>query len=248
MFHEKNRQQKQNAQWNVMKLNFVGGTNNRQTRNRLMITNRFLLVCGMLAGIAASTALVGCKSSHKGAASETGGASVGSEITQPQMQKVQFLFVQNAKDVSFKDGTMTLHGVNPVTVCFADRPERIAGHMPTSKIVPMWSEGTNSFTADPPNATLSILGGDKVSSTVVVLRNPRISGDDLTYDIRTLEGPTPSHGGACSLFIDIIGMPLTPYSYAGAARRAARWGYPGVYGPAVVPVAPVVYPHPYVVY
>jgi hypothetical protein len=32
-------------------------------------------------------------------------------------------------------------------------------------------------------------------------------------------------GGACALFIDIIGMPRTPYSYAGAARRGFRRGF-----------------------
>ena len=125
--------------------------------------------------------------------------------------------------------------------------------MPTSKIVPMWNEGTNSFTHDPPNATLSVLSGDKASTSdiVMVLRNPRLSGSDLTYDVQDLEGTPPAQGGACSLFIDIIGMPLTPYSYAGAARRAARRGYAygGLYGPAYVPVAPVaVAPRPVVVY
>src|SRR5262249_34391288 len=116
-----------------------------------MITKRLFLACGVLVGIIASTALVGCKSSDRGAATDPGGASAGSHAS--ATQRVEFLFVQNAKDVSFQDGTMTLHGVNPVTVCFADRPERIAGHMPTTKIIPMWNEGKNSFTADPPNAT-----------------------------------------------------------------------------------------------
>jgi|APFre7841882724_1041349.scaffolds.fasta_scaffold12072_2 hypothetical protein len=32
----------------------------------------------------------------------------------------------------------------------------------------------------------------------------------------------PAKGGSVSLFIDIIGMPLTPVSYDGAARRTAR--------------------------
>jgi len=32
----------------------------------------------------------------------------------------------------------------------------------------------------------------------------------------------PAKGGAASLFIDIIGMPLTPLSYAGVARRSYR--------------------------
>jgi hypothetical protein len=215
-----------------------------------MKTNRIFLTCGLLAGITASTVLPGCKSSGTGASTEPGGTAAAPEMSIGATQKVEFLFVQNAKEVSFQNGTMTLHGVNPMTVCFADRPERIAGHMPTTKIVPMWKEGSNSFTSDPPNATLSVFSSDKVSDVVMVLRNPRFNGEDLTYDIHSLEGTTPAQGGACSLFIDIIGMPLTPYSYAGAARRAARRGYmyPGYYGPAMVPVAPVVVPRPVVVY
>src|SRR5215471_14657141 len=198
----------------------------------IMKTKTLLLAYAVFDGINASI-VVGCKSSGTGASSDPGSTSTGSPVSNTTTQKAQFLFVQNAKDVSFKKGVMTLHGVNPVTVCFTDRPERIAGHMPTTKIVPMWSEGKNSFTADPPNATLSIFSGDTVSNVVLELRNPHVSGDDLTYDVHWLEGTPPPQGGACSLFIDIIGMPMTPCSFAGAARRSARWGYPGVYGPAV---------------
>jgi hypothetical protein len=50
-----------------------------------------------------------------------------------------------------------------VTVCFTDRPARLAGHMPTSKFVPLWSQGKDSFLKDNPNATLSVFHGDKVS-------------------------------------------------------------------------------------
>jgi len=32
----------------------------------------------------------------------------------------------------------------------------------------------------------------------------------------------PAEGGLASLFIDIIGMPLTPLSFAGARRRMWR--------------------------
>jgi hypothetical protein len=146
------------------------------------------------------------------------------------------LFVQNARGVRFKDGKMTLQKVDPVTIAFADRPERFAGHMPTKNFVPMWSEGRNSFLKDPPNATLSVFDDKNVSSVVMVLRNPQMSGNNLTFDVQLLEGAPPEHGGAASLFIDVIGMPLTPYSYAGAARRYSRGAYcaGGSYGPTVV--------------
>ena len=64
-----------------------------------------------------------------------------------------------------------------------------------------------------------------------------VSGNDLTYDVILLEGSLPENAGACSLFIDIIGCPLTPMSFAGAARRGAffRGAYygGGDYGPAL---------------
>jgi hypothetical protein len=150
--------------------------------------------------------------------------------------KVQVLFVQNAAGLSFADGKLTLRDVDPLTICFSDRPERLAGHMPTKDLVPMWGEGKDSFMKDPPNATLSILQGRDVNSTVVTLRNPQLSGRDLTYDVTILEGTIPPNADACSLFIDIIGCPLTPMSFAGVARRSAwRGGYWGgrYYGPAL---------------
>ena len=32
----------------------------------------------------------------------------------------------------------------------------------------------------------------------------------------------PKNGGACALFVDVIGRPLTPISIAGANRRGRR--------------------------
>jgi len=44
----------------------------------------------------------------------------------------------------------------------------------------------------------------------------------MSYEIRVLQGKVPEGAQGASLFIDIIGTPLTPLSYAGAARRAER--------------------------
>ena len=101
---------------------------------------------------------------------------------------------------------------------------RALSDRPTSKFVPLWSQGTDSFLKDNPNATLSVFHGDKVSNLVVELSNPRLSGNDLSYDIKVLEGTLLARGGACALFIDVIGMPLTPYSYAGATREGLPLG------------------------
>ena len=142
--------------------------------------------------------------------------------TEEAAKQADFLFVQNAQSIHYADGKLTLKGVSPTTILFTDRPERIAGHMATARFVPFWSKGKDSFLADPPNATLSIVNEDKVNDVVVVLRDPELKGDELSYSVRVLEGEMPAQGGPVSLFIDIIGMPLTPLSYAGVARRGYR--------------------------
>ena len=52
------------------------------------------------------------------------------------------------------------------------------------------------------------------------LRDPVLDGDDLTYSVKVLDGDMPASADDPSVFIDIIGMPLTPLSYAGVARRS----------------------------
>lgn len=135
-----------------------------------------------------------------------------------------FLFVQTAKGMNFdKAGSrLTLTGVSPVTLFFTDRPERVAGNMSTSKFVPFWSEGPDSFQSDPPNADVSILENGELRQTVVVLTDPELSGEDLTYTVKVIQGEMPDSGAEVSVFIDIIGRPLTPVSFAGADRRAFR--------------------------
>src|SRR5216110_2786198 len=192
---------------------------NTQLKKPMKI-NKLVMICGALAGIS----IANLSTTHAQSPAETTDkdALITWTSSGKQSGNVDVLFVQNAKGVTFKDGKLVLQGVNPVTVCFTDRPARMAGHMQTSKLIPLWSRGKDSFLKDNPNATLSVFSGDNVSDLVVELSNPQLSGDDLTYDTRILEGTLPAEGGPCALFIDVIGMPATPMSYAGVARRAYR--------------------------
>jgi hypothetical protein len=142
-------------------------------------------------------------------------------------KQADFLFVQIARSMAFDKSAskLTLEGISPVTLFFSDRPERIAGNMKTKAFVPFWSTGKDSFLKDPPNADLSILEGDKLRQVVVVLQAPELKGDNLTYTVKVLQGEMPAKAADVSVFIDIIGMPLTPYSYAGVARRGYRRMY-----------------------
>lgn len=150
-------------------------------------------------------------------------AQVGVSVSNDTTSKVEMLFVQSAKGATLASGKLTLTGIAPTTVFFSDRPHRIAGHVATREMVPLWSEGKDSFLKDPPNATLSSFTstGDVVNA-VVVLRNPAFTGTTMTYDVIVTQGTVPQSVDGASLFIDIIGMPLTPLSYAGVARRTYR--------------------------
>src|SRR6476661_6935795 len=185
-----------------------------------MKTNKLILMCAALA----AGSMANLSTTYAQSPSETTDkdALITWTAAGKQSGKVDVLFVQNAKNMSLSEGKLVLRGVNPVTVCFTDRPARMAGHMQTSRFVPLWRQGKDNFLKDNPNATLSVFNGDNVADLVVELSNPKLSGDDLTYDTRILEGTLPAEGGACALFIDIIGMPATPMSYAGVARRAWR--------------------------
>ena len=75
---------------------------------------------------------------------------------------------------------------------------------------------------DSPNADISSLEGDKLRQIVVVLQAPELKSDNLTYTVKVLQGEMPAKAADVSVFIDIIGMPRTPLSYAGVARRGYR--------------------------
>jgi hypothetical protein len=170
-------------------------------------------------------------------------------IGQGKPQIVPSLFVMNSSGVSLQGGKLTLTGVTPSSIVFADRPVRAAGHDLTSRIIEDWSKGSDNFTQDPPNATVSGFSKDgaRVKDAVVVLKNPKLEGDRLTFDVDVLEGDLAGVDGAASLFIDIIGRPLTPLSFGGAGRRTAYRGayYAGAAAVGAAAVGAAAYYHPY---
>jgi hypothetical protein len=146
-------------------------------------------------------------------------------IGQVKQAPVPSLIVMNARGATLQSGKLTLEGVTPNSIVFADRPVRSAGHALTTELLKEWSPATggDSFAKNPPNATVSAFGkeGSLVRDAVVVLKNPTQEGDKLTFDVDVLEGDLAGADGPASIFIDIIGLPFTPLSFAGAARRNA---------------------------
>jgi len=144
-------------------------------------------------------------------------------IGQAKPVVVPSLIVLNARSASLQGQKLTLLGVAPNAIVFADRPVRSAGHVLTTHLLEEWATGSDSFAKDPPNATVSVFSkdGSGVGDAVVVLKSPSLDGDRLTFDVQVLEGDLAGADGPASVFIDIIGLPWTPLSFAGVARRTA---------------------------
>lgn len=134
-----------------------------------------------------------------------------------QPQIVPSMIVLNARSAKLAGQKLTLEGISPNAIVFADRPVRSAGHALTAHLLEEWSSAApDSFAKDPPNATVSVLNKAKgdVVDAVMVLKSPKLEGDKLTFDVEVLEGNLAGGDGSVSVFLDIINLPL--------ARRTAH--------------------------
>src|SRR5438105_12052074 len=103
--------------------------------------------------------------------------TIGTPAAAPKPEIVPSLFVLNSRGATLQGDTLVLTGVTPSSIIFADRPVRSAGHQPTVDVIAEWGSGEDSFTKNPPNATLSVFGKDgSVKDAVVVLKNPKLEG------------------------------------------------------------------------
>ncbi len=93
--------------------------------------------------------------------------------------KPMLMFVQLADNVAIDTAAQTLRLVDVAeqTLYFADRPERVAGHIKMDAYLEEWTAkaGSDNFGADPPNATISIYqpGKDDNTLAVVEISNPK---------------------------------------------------------------------------
>jgi hypothetical protein len=133
-----------------------------------------LLLCGADAALAQTTA------------STPQHMPLQKTIGQAKPEIVPSLIVMNARGASLQGGKLTLTGVAPNSIVFADRPVR--RHSLTTDLLAEWSPSNDSavsFTKEPPNATDSVFStdGSKIRDTVVVLRTAKLEGDRLTFDV-----------------------------------------------------------------
>jgi hypothetical protein len=189
-----------------------------------MIRNRIACIALVVAGALCVPAAVMAEDAISYPAKKPIGSS--------QTHMIPSLAVLNAKGAKLEGNKLTLTGVTPNSIVFADRPVRAAGHVLTAHFIKEWDVGIDSFAKDPPNATISVLGADgaTVKDAVVVLKAPKLEGDNLTFEVSVLEGDLTDATGAAALFIDWFAV-RGPYGGAvvgrGPAWHGAWYAHPG---------------------
>ncbi len=142
-------------------------------------------------------------------------ASCGaSKASSTQKGKPSYLFVilsnygkiQQASDGSYQ--LILNHSDVEKVLAFSNRPYRLEQHLTGESLKTMWSEGSNSFAQDPPNATVII---NQQLQTIVLL-NMNVVGDQTIFTIRA-DGPQSlvEGSGVTQLFLDYCrGCSLPP--------------------------------------
>ena len=150
-----------------------------------------------------------------------------SDDIEKELEDIEAMFVQVARAMTTHGDRVTFHGLSPATLFFSDRPQRVVGHLTAKQFVEEWGKGDNSFADDPPNAVISFLDEDDEApeDAIVVLKDPGLVGDKITYTVVVLEGTLPEKASSCSVFIDPFGRPFSPVSVAGVRRRRRRRGF-----------------------
>jgi hypothetical protein len=133
--------------------------------------------------------------------------------------EVKFLVIQTAQSgtlsqINATAYTLELRNVSDKTILFSDRPARIVTSQSTSNFVGNWSQGEDSFAADPPNAALVLDDEEQREELAVIeLYNPEYdsAANTLKYDISAENATSastttsinlPSEFGQSTLVID----------------------------------------------
>jgi hypothetical protein len=131
------------------------------------------------------------------------------KLATAQPQPPSLMFVQSAQKIDYKNGVMTLYGVPAQTVFFTDRPNRVVGNMSTQAFTSKWTTdtGPKGFAKDPPNAAVTVFEPGGAKTAIVELTNPRLNGNNLSYNVKVLQGIPSAVPAAGVVFIDNFGLP-----------------------------------------
>ena len=140
-----------------------------------------------------------------------------SDDIEKQLAEIEAMFVQVAREYTRDGDKVSFHGLSPATLFFSDRPQRVVGHLTAQQFVDEWDKGENSFAQDPPNGVISFLeaGDEAPEDAIVVLRDPALDGDTITYSIERARGLAAGERQG------LLGVhrPVRPAALTGVPRR-----------------------------
>ena len=129
-----------------------------------------------------------------------------------EAKPVEWLFVQTAPTAEMTSDTTLVMPVTREIFAFTDRPNRKHGYLTAHAFVSLWDKGEgNTFKADPPNAVLTWLDGDKVHEAEVVITDASVlaHGKAISFELKLEAGEAPSGKmQGVSLFVDDRYSPL----------------------------------------
>ncbi len=123
-----------------------------------------------------------------------------------EAKPAEWLFVQTAPTAEMTSGTTLVMPVTREIFAFTDRPNRQHIFMTAHAFVSLWDKGEgNTFKADPPNAVLTWIEGDKAHEAEVVITDASVlaHGKAISFEVKLEAGEAPSGKmQGVSLFVD----------------------------------------------
>jgi hypothetical protein len=123
----------------------------------------------------------------------------------------EWLYVQTAATAQMTSDTVLEMPFTRDVFGFTDRPYRKQAYLTAFEFASLWTaEGTNSFSADAPNAVLTWVVGEEQREAEVIIKNATVYADgaqeSLVYEVTLEAGQMPdAQMSSVSLFVDSSG-------------------------------------------
>ena len=123
-----------------------------------------------------------------------------------EAKPAEWLFVHTSPTAEMTSDTTLVMPVTREIFAFTDRPSRQHGYLTAHAFVSLWDEAEgDTFKADPPNAVLTWIDGDKVHEAEVVITDASVlaHGRAISFEVKLEAGEAPEGElQGVSLFID----------------------------------------------
>ena len=123
-----------------------------------------------------------------------------------EAKPAEWLFVHTSPTAEMTSDTTLVMPVTREIFAFTDRPNRQHGYLTAHAFVSLWDKGEgDTFKADPPNAVLTWVEGDKVHEAEVIITDASVlaHGKAISFEVKLEAGEALSgQMQRLSLFID----------------------------------------------